>query len=54
LRILLIEDDCALAAPVIEHLEADHQVVDGFGTLQDVVSKSPMIVTELHPKTWKR
>ncbi len=35
MRILLIEDEAALAAPVIEHLEADHQVVDWFGTLED-------------------
>jgi len=32
MRILLIEDEKDLAAPVIEHLKADQNVVDWFET----------------------
>ena len=35
MRILLIEDEKDLAAPVIEHLKADQNVVDWFETLSD-------------------
>lgn len=35
MRILLIEDEAELAAPVIDHLKADHNVVDWFATLSD-------------------
>lgn len=35
MRILLVEDEKDLAAPVIEHLKADHNVVDWFATLED-------------------
>jgi len=33
MRILLIEDEKDLAAPVIEHLKADQNVVDWFETV---------------------
>ena len=35
MRILLIEDEADLAAPVIDHLKADQNVVDWFSTLSD-------------------
>lgn len=35
MRILLIEDEKDLAAPVIEHLKADQNVVDWFETVSD-------------------
>ena len=35
MRILLIEDESALACPVIEHLEADYHIVDWFETLDE-------------------
>jgi two-component system OmpR family response regulator len=35
MRILLIEDESALARPMVEHLEADHHVVDWFETLAE-------------------
>lgn len=35
MRILLIEDEKDLAAPVIEHLKADQNVVDWFATVSD-------------------
>ena len=35
MRILLIEDEAELAAPVIDHLKADRNVVDWFATLSD-------------------
>ena len=38
MRILLIEDEAALARPLGAHLEADHHVVDWFGTLDEAES----------------
>lgn len=35
MRILLIEDEAELAAPIIDHLKADQNVVDWFATLSD-------------------
>lgn len=35
MRILLIEDEEELAAPVIDHLKSDQHVVDWFATLED-------------------
>lgn len=35
MRILLIEDEAALARPLADHLEADHHLVDWFGTLDE-------------------
>ena len=35
MRILLIEDEAALARPLKDHLEAGHHVVDWFGTLDE-------------------
>ena len=38
MRILLIEDEAALARPLMEHLEADHHNVEWFGTLEEADS----------------
>ncbi|MGB7244668.1 MAG: response regulator transcription factor [Sulfitobacter sp.] len=38
MRILLIEDEAALARPVAEHLEADHHVVEWFTTIEEADS----------------
>lgn len=38
MRILLIEDEAALARPVKEHLEADHHLVEWFATLDEADS----------------
>jgi len=38
MRILLIEDEAALAHPLKEHLEADHDLVEWFGTLDEAES----------------
>ena len=38
MRILLIEDEAALARPLAEHLEADHHIVEWFQTLSDADS----------------
>jgi two-component system OmpR family response regulator len=38
MRILLIEDEAALARPLKEHLEADHDLVEWFGTLDEAKS----------------
>lgn len=38
MRILLIEDEAALARPLKEHLEADHELVEWFGTLDEAES----------------
>lgn len=38
MRILLIEDEVALARPLKEHLEADHHIVEWFGTLDEAES----------------
>lgn len=38
MRILLIEDEAALARPLIEHLEADCHIVEWFGTLDEAES----------------
>ena len=38
MRILLIEDEAALARPLKEHLEADHDLVEWFGTLDEAES----------------
>ncbi len=38
MRILLIEDEAALAGPLIEHLEADLHVVEWFSTLDEAES----------------
>lgn len=35
MRILLIEDEAALARPLKEHLEADHNIVEWFDTLDE-------------------
>ena len=35
MRILLIEDEAALARPLKEHLEADQNIVEWFGTLEE-------------------
>ncbi len=35
MRILLIEDEAALARPLAEHLEADHHIVEWFTTLDE-------------------
>lgn len=35
MRILLIEDEAALARPLKEHLEADHNIVEWFVTLEE-------------------
>lgn len=35
MRILLIEDEAALARPLSEHLAADHHLVEWFATLED-------------------
>lgn len=38
MRILLIEDEAALARPLKEHLEADHHLVEWFSTLDEAES----------------
>ncbi len=38
MRILLIEDEAALARPLAEHLEADHHIVEWFTTLVEADS----------------
>ncbi|MCX8226856.1 MAG: response regulator transcription factor [Sulfitobacter sp.] len=38
MRILLIEDEAALARPLREHLEADHHIVEWFATLDEAES----------------
>ncbi|MGB3246353.1 MAG: response regulator transcription factor [Sulfitobacter sp.] len=38
MRILLIEDEAALAQPLKEHLEADHNIVEWFATLEEAES----------------
>ncbi len=38
MRILLIEDEAALANPLVEHLEADHHIVEWFRTLDEAES----------------
>lgn len=38
MRILLIEDEAALARPLKEHLEADYDLVEWFGTLDEAES----------------
>jgi two-component system OmpR family response regulator len=38
MRILLIEDEAALARPLKEHLEADYHLVERFGTLDEAES----------------
>mgnify|MGYP005990504825 CR=1 FL=1 len=38
MRILLIEDEAALARPLMEHLEADHHIVEWFSTLDEAHS----------------
>lgn len=38
MRILLIEDEAALARPLREHLEADRHIVEWFGTLDEAES----------------
>ena len=38
MRVLLIEDEAALAGPLIEHLEADFHVVEWFSTLDEAES----------------
>ena len=38
MRILLIEDEGALARPLREHLEADHHIVEWFTTLDEAHS----------------
>jgi len=38
MRILLIEDETALARPLKEHLEADHHLVECFGTIDEAES----------------
>ena len=38
MRILLIEDEAALARPLMEHLEADHHIVEWFNTLDEAHS----------------
>jgi two-component system OmpR family response regulator len=38
MRILLIEDEAALARPLKEHLEADHHLIEWFGTLDEAES----------------
>ncbi len=38
MRILLIEDEAALARPLKEHLEADHHIVEWFPTLDEAQS----------------
>lgn len=38
MRILLIEDEAALARPLKEHLEADLNIVEWFGTLDEAAS----------------
>tara|TARA_R110002073_G_scaffold96879_3_gene223391 strand:+ start:363 stop:1019 length:657 start_codon:yes stop_codon:yes gene_type:complete len=38
MRILLIEDEAALARPLIEHLEADRHIVEWFSTLDEAES----------------
>jgi len=38
MRILLIEDEAALARPLAEHLEADHHIVEWFQTLGEADS----------------
>lgn len=38
MRILLIEDEAALARPLREHLEADHNIVEWFTTLDEAHS----------------
>ncbi len=38
MRILLIEDEAALARPLSEHLEADHHIVEWFATLDEAES----------------
>jgi two-component system, OmpR family, response regulator len=38
MRILLIEDEAALARPLSEHLQADHHIVEWFSTLDEADS----------------
>lgn len=38
MRILLIEDEAALAGPMMEHLEVDHHLVEWFSTLDEAES----------------
>lgn len=44
MRILLIEDEAALARPLREHLEADHHIVEWFSTLEE--AESAMLALE--------
>lgn len=47
MRILLVEDEEALARAVIEHLEAEAQVVDWFASLEDAVSAARAVAYDM-------